>query len=111
MLRKQAEKDESKKDKDESKKEKDENIDDETKDVEINENREVVETENDKLVTNAANNAPPPLDALTITTTTETASEEGVKDDSDVADYTKGREDEGDILRLKREKTNMTKRT
>ena len=67
--------------------------------------------ENGKLVVDDAIDAPPPQDALTTTTTTEAAAEEGVRDDGDVADYTKGREDEGDILRLKREKTNMTKRT
>ena len=53
MLRKLAEKDESKKDKYDD-------INDETKEVEINENREVTVTDNDKLVTKAANNTPPP---------------------------------------------------
>ena len=53
MLRKLAEKDESKEDKNDS-------IDDDTKDVDINKNREVIETENDELVVDAANNNPPP---------------------------------------------------
>ena len=53
MLRKLSEKDESKKDKYDD-------INDETKEVEINENREVTVTDNDKLVTKAANNTPPP---------------------------------------------------
>ena len=46
--------------KDESKKEKDDDIDDEIKEMDINENREVVETDNDNLVVDTANYAPPP---------------------------------------------------
>ena len=65
ILRKLAEKEESKK-------EKDDNIDDETKEVDIN---EVAETNNDELFVDAANDAPPPQDAMTTTTTA--ASEEG----------------------------------
>ena len=59
--------------KDESKKEKDDNIDNDTKEVEIN---EVTEADNDKLVVDAANDAPPHQDALTTTTTTAVACEE-----------------------------------
>ena len=51
MMRKLAEKDESKK-------EKDDGIDDETNEVEINKNGEVVEMENDGLVVDAANDDP-----------------------------------------------------
>ena len=61
MLRKLAEKDESKK-------EKDDDIDDKTKEVEISENGEVVETDNDKLVVDAANDSPPPQEAMNNTT-------------------------------------------
>ena len=52
MLRKLAEKDESKKDKYDD-------INDETKEVEINDNGELAETENDKLFVDATNDAPP----------------------------------------------------
>ena len=63
MLQKLAEKDESKE-------EKDDNNYQYTKKVEINENRKVLETENDKLSANDANDAPPlPQDTLTNTTT------------------------------------------
>ena len=58
MLRKLAEKDESKK-------EMDKVIDNKTKEVDIN---EVTEIDNDELVVDAANNAPPPQDAMTTTT-------------------------------------------
>ena len=86
--------------KDESKKKKADDIDDHTKEVEINENGEVLEADNDKLVVNDANNNPPPQDTLTTTTTMATAAEEGMGD-NDVgaedgdnydyeADYTKG---------------------
>ena len=68
-------------DKDESKKEKDNNVDNKTKEVEINENGEVAETDNDKLVVDAANDAPPPQDIMT--TTTALAAEE-VGDDNNV---------------------------
>ena len=43
---------------DESKKEKDDDIDDKTKEVEINENREVAEMDNDKLVVYATSDDP-----------------------------------------------------
>ena len=70
MLRNLAEKEEPKE-------ENYDNIDDETKEVEINENREV----NDELVIDAANGAPPPQDAQTTTTNTaETADEFGNDD-------------------------------
>ena len=65
MLRKLAEKDESKN-------EKDDDIDNKTKEVDIN---EVAETNNDGLVADVTNNAPPPQDAMT--TTTAAAAEEG----------------------------------
>ena len=87
MLHKLAEKDESKK-------EKDDNIDEETKEVEIN---KVAETDNDGLVVGAANDAPPPQDDTT-TTTAAAAEEDGDNndvgaddnDDDDEADNTKG---------------------
>ena len=47
--------------------------------MEINENGEVAETENDELVINAVNKAPPHKDAMT--TTTAAAAEEGGDDD------------------------------
>ena len=78
MLRKLEEKDESKKGKDD-------NIDDKTKEVEIN---EVAEVDSDKLVADAVNDAPPPQD--TMTTTMAAAAEEG-GDNNDV-----GAEEGGD---------------
>ena len=81
MLRKLAEKDKSKK-------EKDDGIDNETKEVEINKNREVIETDNEELVVDAANDAPPPQDAPTTPRNTESASEEGRDDENEEADYT-----------------------
>ena len=51
-----------------SNKEKDDDIDDDTKEVEINKNGEVAETDNDKLFIDAVNGAPPPQDAMTNTT-------------------------------------------
>ena len=65
MLRKLAENDKSKR-------EKDNEIDNETKEVEINNNGEVIDMDNDKLVINAANDDPPPQDAMTTTTATAT---------------------------------------
>ena len=62
-------------DKDESKEEKDDGIDDKTKEMEINNNREVVETESEKLFVNVANKAPPPQDPPTTTTTTSATAE------------------------------------
>ena len=50
--------------KDESKKD----IDDETKEVEINKNGDFAETEHDKLFVDDATKAPPPLKAMTNTT-------------------------------------------
>ena len=87
--------------KEEPKKEKNDGIDNETKEVETNENGEVVETENDELVVDSVNDAPPPQDAPTTTTTATTtaAAEEGGdgddvgtedgKNDEDEVDYTK----------------------
>ena len=57
ILRKLAEKDESNK-------EKGDNTDGNTKEVEINKNREVAETDNDKLVVDATNDAHPPQDVM-----------------------------------------------
>ena len=54
MLRKLAEKDESNK-------QKDNDIDDETKELDIN---EVAETDNYELVIDAANDAPPPQESM-----------------------------------------------
>ena len=86
MLRKLAEKDESKK-------EKYGEIDDETKEVEIN---EVADMDDDKLFVDAAKYAPPPQDDMT--TTTAAAAEDGGdnnvgaedSNDNDEADNTKG---------------------
>ena len=104
MLRKLA-------DKDESKKEKDNGIDNKTNEVEINENGEVAAIDNDELVVDAANDAPPPQDAMT--TTTADAAEEGgennvgAKDGSDnnEADDTKGGKEWGAIRWSKPETT------
>ena len=63
--------------KDESKKEKDDDIGSKTKEVEIDENGEVIDTDNEKLVVDAAKDAPPPQDAPSTTTTTAAAAEEG----------------------------------
>ena len=117
MLRKLAEMEESKE-------EKYYDIDDNIKEVDINKSREVIETDNDKLVVNAANNATPHWDALTNTTTTAAATEEGWDDenvggedgdDNNKADYTKVGEEGGDIPQLKMETTKikmmMTKMT
>ena len=79
IMRKLAEKDESKKDKDNN------NIDDKTKEVEINDNREVAETENYELVVDATNDNPPPQYAPTTTTTTAAAAEGGGYNDDDVS--------------------------
>ena len=69
--------------KEEYKRKKDKDIHDDTKEVEIKKNREVVETDNDKLFLDAANDNPPPKDALT-TTRTMTAAAEKIKEDDDV---------------------------
>ena len=61
MLRKLAEKDESKK-------EKDDDIDNDTKEVDIHKKGYITETYNDKLVVNVTNDTPPPHYAMTITT-------------------------------------------
>ena len=97
MLRNLAEKDEPKK-------EKDDDIDDNTKEVEIKEKVEVAETDNDELVFNDTNDAPPPQDAMTTTTAAsdkEGEDEKYVRDedydnDNDVDD-TKGGEEGGAI--------------
>ena len=73
MLRKLSEREESKK-------EKDDDIDNKTKEVEINKNGEVAETDNDELVDNAANDTPPPQDAMT--TTTSAVAKEGREDNN-----------------------------
>ena len=99
-----------------SKKEKDVNIDDETKELEINENREVAETNNEKLVVDATNNTPPSQDAMTITTAAA-SKEVGHKDDmgskdgdNNDADNTKGEGEGGAIWRSKTATTTI-KRT
>ena len=102
MLRKLA-------DKEKSKEEKDENIYDETTEVDIKDNEEVAETDNAKLVVDAANDATPPQDALTTNTTTAAAAEEGGDNDNvgakdgsnntDEADGTTGGEEGGAIPR------------
>ena len=74
MLRKLAEKDKYKK-------EKDGNIDNDTKEVDIN---EVAEMYNDELVVDAANDTPPPQDAML--NTTAATDDEGRDDDDVVAD-------------------------
>ena len=86
MLCKQA-------DKEESNKEKYDGIDDNTKEVEIN---EVADMDDDKLFVDAAKYAPPPQDDMT--TTTAAAAEDGGdnnvgaedSNDNDEADNTKG---------------------
>ena len=98
MLRKLAEKEKPKEEKDD--------IDDDTKEVEINKNGKVTKIDNDELVVDAANDAPPPQDATT--TTTEAAAKEGGEND-DVgaedgdknyeADNTNGGEERGTIRR------------
>ena len=105
MLHKLAERDKSKK-------ESDDNIGDDNKKVGIN---EVVDTDNEELVVDAANGAPPPQDAMT--TTTEAAAEEGRDDDmgakdgggNDEAEDTKGGE-EGGAIRRSNTATTTTKR-
>ena len=110
ILRNLAEKDESKKDKDND-------IEDKTKEADIKNNGDFIETDNDELVVDAANNAPPPQDAPNTTTTTAAATEEGGDnvgakdgdDNDDEADYTKGGEERGAIPRSKTEMTKMMK--
>ena len=67
--------------KEESKKEKDDNVDDKTKEVQINENGEVTVTDNDELVFDATNDASPTQYAMT--NTTEAVAKES-RDDDDV---------------------------
>ena len=74
MLRKLAEKDKSKKGKYDD-------IDKNTKEVDINENGDVAETDNDEIFVDAANDTPPPQDAMTNTTDAVT-TEEGGDDDN-----------------------------
>ena len=96
ILRNLAEKDEYKEEKNESNEEKDNNIDDEkTKEVEINKNGEVANTVNEKLVVDAANDAPTPQDTPTTTTTTEAAANEG-RDDYDLGSEDGDNEDEAE---------------
>ena len=76
MLRKLAEKDKPKE-------EKDDNIDNDTKEAEINDNGEVVDTDNGELVLDAANDAPPPQDDPPTTTSMASAIKES-RDDNDV---------------------------
>ena len=83
MLRKIAEKEESKKDKDDD-------IDNKTKEVDSN---EVPDTDNEKIAVDAANDAPPPQDAMT---TTKAASDEEGGDDNDVGAEDGDDDDEAD---------------
>ena len=87
MLRKLAEKYKSKE-------EKDDDIYNETKEVEINENGEfieVVESESDELVVDAANNTPPSNDAPTATTYKAADDNEGTEvNNNGKADNNKG---------------------
>ena len=80
--------------KDNSNKETDDEIDNGTKEVDINNNGEFIETDNDEFIVDAANDAPHPQDAPTNTTTTEAATKEGggeddVSAEDNKADYTK----------------------
>ena len=68
--------------KDDTKKERDDNIDNETKDFDINKNVEVAETDNDKLVVDSANDHPPPQDNMVTNTTTAAAEEEDGDEDN-----------------------------
>ena len=61
--------------------------------MEINENKEVTETDNEELFVDAVNDAPPPQDAMT--TTTAVVEEEGGYDD-DVGSKDGGNENEAD---------------
>ena len=76
--------------------------------MEINENGEATETYNDELVNDAANDAPPPQDAMT--TTTADATKDGGEDDNvgakegddeDEVDGTNVGEEGGEIRRSK----------
>ena len=80
--------------KDESKEEKDDDTDSKTKEVNINDNREVVDTDIDKLVIDAANDAPP-RDAPTTTTTMVDAAKKG-GDDDDVGAENSDEDNEAD---------------
>ena len=73
--------------------------------MEINENGEVTEMDNDELAVDAANEAPPSLDAMT--TTTAADSEEGGEDDNG-ADNIKGGEERGAFRRSDMAKTTKT---
>ena len=104
--------------KDESKKEKDGEIVNETNELDMIKNGEVVEIDNDELVVDATNDAPPPQDAMN--TNTAAAAEEG-RDEDDVcaddgngnneADDTKGGEEGGAIWRSETATMTTTKRT
>ena len=75
--------------KDESKEEKYDEINDDTKELDINDNGGVLETENDELVVDDTNDAPTPQEVPTTTTTMAAAAEEGRGDDNGKADNTK----------------------
>ena len=68
--------------KDESKEEKYDEINEDTKELEINDSGGVLETENEKLVVDSANDPPPPQYNMTNNTTTADAKEEGEDDDN-----------------------------
>ena len=99
----------------EYKKEKD---NDSTKQVEINENVEVAETDNDEIFANSRDGAPPSQYA--ITTTTAATAEEGVEDNNMSAqdgkrnyeeDDTKEEEEEEEGREIRRSKTATTTTT
>ena len=85
--------------------------------MDINENGEVVETDNEKLVIDAANDGPPPQDALNTTMATAANAKEGGDDNNvgaeEEADDTKGVRRGGVIPRPKTGTTTktMTRRT
>ena len=73
--------------------------------MEINENGEVAEMDNDELAVDAANEAPPSLDAMTNTTAAN--AEEGGEDDNG-SDNIKGGEERGAFRRSDMAKTTKT---
>ena len=114
MLRKLEEKEKSKK-------QKDYNIEYDNNEVGINNKGEVVETNNDELVVDAAYSAPPPQEAPTTITTTSAAAQEGGDDNNVVAQdinnnddeeyYTNGEQEGGQIPRSKTAEKKMMKTT
>ena len=85
-----------------TKKARDDDIDNDTKEFDINKNEEVAETYNGKLVIDSTNDPPPPQDNMTTTTTTAAAEEEGGDDDNMGAEDGKD-EKEADKVYLRRD--------